>query len=83
MTRKKFIKLVELIGRGKRVEVVVSGTDLSYLWVVCGKGKCSLRGTQRQFLENICLENNLRSRILGTFVVKFLACLPLLGFSNV
>ena len=24
MTRKKFIKLVELIGRGKRVEVVVS-----------------------------------------------------------
>ena len=43
MTHKKFIKLVELIGRGKRVEVVVSGTDMSYLWVVCGKGKCSLR----------------------------------------
>ena len=43
MTRTKFIKLVELIGRGKRVEVVVSGTDLSYLWVVCGKWKCSLR----------------------------------------
>ena len=37
MTRKKFIKLVELIGRGKRVEDVVSGTDLSYLWVLCGK----------------------------------------------
>ena len=25
---------------------------------------------------------DLRSRIFGTFVVKFLACMPLLGFSN-
>ena len=41
-----------------------------------------VRGTQRQFLENICSEDDLRSRIFGTFVVKFLACLPLLGFSN-
>ena len=40
------------------------------------------RGTQRQFSENICSEDDLRSRIFGTFVVKFLACLPLLGFSN-
>ena len=40
-------------------------------------------GTQRQFLENICSEDDLRSRIFGTFVVKFLACLPLLGFSNI
>ena len=43
----------------------------------------SLRGTQRQFLENICSEDDFRSRIFGTFVVKFLACLPLLGFSNI
>ena len=42
-----------------------------------------LRGTQRQFSENICSEEDLRSRIFGTFVVKFLACLPLLGFSNI
>ena len=28
-------------------------------------------------------EDDLRSRIFGTFVVKFLACLPLLGFSNI
>ena len=41
-----------------------------------------LRGTQRQFSKNICSEDDLRSRIFGTFVVKFLACLPLLGFSN-
>ena len=31
----------------------------------------------------ICSEDNLRSRIFGTFVVKFLACLPLLEFSNI
>ena len=42
----------------------------------------SIKGTQRQFSENICSEDDLRSRIFGTFVVKFLACLPLLGFSN-
>ena len=29
------------------------------------------------FQENICSEDDLRSRIFGTFVVKFLACLPL------
>ena len=39
--------------------------------------------TQRQFLENICLEDDLRSRIFRIFVVKFLACLPLLGFSYI
>ena len=41
------------------------------------------RGTQRQFSENICSEDDLRSRIFGTFCVKFLAYLPLLGFSNI
>ena len=35
-----------------------------------------LRGTQRQFSKNVCLEDDLRSRIFGAFVVKFLACLP-------
>ena len=42
-----------------------------------------VRDTQRQFSENICWEGYLRSRIFGTFVVKFLACLPLLRFSNI
>ena len=37
-------------------------------------GIASVRGTQRQFLENICLEDDSRSRIFGTFVVKFFAC---------
>ena len=32
--------------------------------------------------QNICSEDDLRSRIFGTLVVQFLACMPLLGFSN-
>ena len=35
------------------------------------------------FRENICSEDDLRPRIFGAFVVKFLACLPLLGFSKI
>ena len=35
------------------------------------------------FRKNICSEDNLRSRIFGIFVVKFLTCLPLLGFSDI
>ena len=32
--------------------------------------------------EKYLLEDDLSSRIFGTFAVKFLAYLPLLGFSN-
>ena len=35
------------------------------------------------FRKNTGSEDDLRSRIFGTFVVKFFACLPLLGFSNI
>ena len=41
------------------------------------------QGTQRQFSQNICSEDDLRCGIFVTFVVKFLACLPHLGFSNI
>ena len=41
------------------------------------------RGTQHQFSVNSCSEGDLRSIIFGRFVVKFLAYLPLLGFSNI
>ena len=41
------------------------------------------RGTQRQFSEYICSEDDLRSRIFGTFLVTFLACLLPLRFSNI
>ena len=44
--------------------------------------KKNVGSTQRRVLKNICSEDDLRSRIFVTFVVKFLACLPLLGFSN-
>ena len=47
------------------------------------ENRATSRGTQRQFSENICSEDDLRSRIFGTFVVKFFACMPLLGFSNI
>ena len=39
--------------------------------------------TNDNFRKNICSEDDLRSRIFVTFVVKFLTCLPLLGFSNI
>ena len=45
---------------------------------------CPVSGAPNDnFRENICSEDDLRSRIFGTFVVKFLACLPLLGFSDI
>ena len=53
------------------------------LTMISDQARDLVRGTQRQFSENICSEDDLTSRIFGTFVVKFLACLPLLGFSNI
>ena len=35
------------------------------------------------FRENMCSEDDLRSRIFRASVVKFLPCMPLLGFSNI
>ena len=41
--------------------------------------ECELSGAPNgNFRENICSEDDLRARIFGTFVVKFLACLLLL-----
>ena len=34
------------------------------------------RGTQRQFSENICSEDDLRSRIFGTLFCCKISCLP-------
>ena len=71
--------------RAKRVDRVVS-RQLSHrvLNFMMGLVNCVFnRGTQRQFFENICSEDDLRTRIFETFVVKFPACLPLQGFSNI
>ena len=46
------------------------------------EGQKIKQGHPTQFSEIICSEDDLKSRIFGTFVVKCLACLPLLGFSN-
>ena len=67
--------------KGISKKLLTSGA-LGYLAFVLPTRSCS-KGTQRQFSENICSEHDLRSRIFGTFAVKFLACLPPLGFSNI
>ena len=41
------------------------------------------QGPQCQFAENICSEDDLRSKMFERFVAKFLAYLPLLAFSNI
>ena len=48
-----------------------------------GQRRLVIGGTQRQFSENICSEEDLKYRLFGTFFVKFLACLSLLAFSNI
>ena len=48
-----------------------------------GQAPDAIGAPNDNFRENICSEDDLRSRIFGAFVVKFLACLPLLGFSNI
>ena len=48
-----------------------------------GFSRLDTRAPNDNFRKNICSEDDLRSRIFGTFVVKFLACLPLLGFSDI
>ena len=71
-----------------QVDLKMLQSTVKYLEVVQKMygGVCAesllFRGTQRQFSENICSEDGLRSRIFETFVVKFLACLPVLGLSN-
>ena len=53
-------------------------------WLPCKQNPAYLTGAPNgNFRENICSEDDLRTRIFGIFVVKFLAFLPLLGFSNI
>ena len=68
-------KLKDSIPLLRMHQTLIFGQD-----VAKSKDARRVRGTQRQFSENICLKDDLRSRVFGTFVVKFLACLPLLGF---
>ena len=59
--------------RGESFEFLIAGTNVTW----------TSGAPNDNFRKNICSEGDLRSRIFETFVVKFLACLPLLGFSNI
>ena len=52
-------------------ELVMTGTLFPRKYIL--KATC-IRGTQRQLSENICSEDDLRSRTFGTFFVN--SCLP-------
>ena len=56
------------INRVRRLEIEVHGVQTG--------------APNDNFRKIICSEDDLRSRIFGSFSEKFLACLPLLGFSN-
>ena len=56
---------------------------LGFLIMLVFQSRISTGAPNGNFRENICSEDDLRTRIFGTFVVKFLACLPLLGFLNI
>ena len=54
---------------------------LNFFWLI--SGIVLLSGAPNDnFRKIICSEDDLRSRIFGSFSDKFLACLPLLGFLN-
>ena len=65
------------------LSVIMSGSLALCCLPSVKKQKHDSGAPNANFRENICSEDDLRSRIFGTFVVKFLACLPLLGFSNI
>ena len=76
-----FVSLnIFLCNSGILIKTYVSDHQ-SLQWNLCVL--TSLRGAQGQFSENICSEDDVRSRIYGTFVVKYLCCLHLLGFWNI
>ena len=82
MKKKAFIYVrLTLFGyvESLRIQQIVGHLLFSLLWWQL----IPARGTQHQFSENTCSEDYLRFRIFGTSFVKFFACLPLLGFSNI
>ena len=47
------------------------------------EGEVLKQGHPTSIFGKYLFEDDLRSRISGTFFIQFLACLPLLGFSNI
>ena len=58
------------------ISTLHNSTAAFCVWVV-------IQGHSTSISENTCSEDDFRSRIFETFVVKFRACLPLLGFSKI
>ena len=72
------------------LHALIISSSLHLTLVTCGRliaikytNHYSSGAPNDNFRKIICSEDNLRSRIFGSFSVKFLACLPLLGFSNI
>ena len=67
------------------IAVIAEKKKIAIIWKPLSRAiaATTIRGTQLQFSENICSEDDLRSRIFETFVLEFLACLPLLGSLNI
>ena len=70
-------KLMIEIGRYNQTRK--DNRHLPFLWIQCNR----TGAPNDNFRKITCSEDDLRSRIFGSFSVKFLACLPLLGFSNI
>ena len=63
---------------GKKTELMDSmyvSSSIVFLFFVLNRFKIEDRGTQRQFSENICSEDDLRSRIFWNISFK-ISCLP-------
>ena len=73
-------KLLNLLNCARRISAENYQLRISVLETLKWTAKwltILVRDTQRQFSENICSEDDLRSRVFRTFVVKFLfAFLP-------
>ena len=69
---------------GKTSELLNKTVRLTFTPVPDQNGVVNISGAPNDnFRKNICSGDDLRPRIFETFVVKFLACVPLLGFSNI
>ena len=73
------ITITDILQWSQHRDIIISPWEQTVILTLSAESaETSVRGTRRQFLEKICSEDDLRSKIFGTVVVKFLACLPLL-----
>ena len=68
-----WIDTVRVLATTKNTSIVAALVCYTAVFGVVTQSSLKTRGTQRQLSENICSEDDLRSRIFGTF---FVSCLP-------